>query len=108
AIIDAVRHQHTQVLLRGPDDPFVDAKLRKRDGTLADIGDDIDGISRVELPVHVAGATTMFLELWRNGAKVQEVPVTSDDFSAVLTDEPGPGDVRYRVELTNAGARRIV
>ena len=108
AIIDAVRHQHTQVLLRGPDDPFVDAKLRKRDGTLADIGDDIDGISRVELPVHVAGATTMFLELWRNGAKIQEVPVTSDDFSTVLHDEPGPGDVRYRVELTNAGARRIV
>jgi uncharacterized protein (TIGR03382 family) len=26
----------------------------------------------------------------------------------VLTDEPGPGDFRYRVELTNAGANRIV
>jgi MYXO-CTERM domain-containing protein len=108
AIIDAVRHQHTLVQLRGPDDPFVDAKLRKRDGTLADIGDDIDGISKVELPVHVAGASTMFLELWRNGVKIQEAPVTRDDFSAVLTDEPGAGDYRYRVELTNAGASRIV
>jgi uncharacterized protein (TIGR03382 family) len=50
----------------------------------------------------------MFVELWRNGAKVQEVPVTSDDFSTVLRDEPGAGDFRYRVELTNAGAARVV
>jgi hypothetical protein len=108
AIIDAVRHQHTQVLLRGPGDPLVDAKLRKRDGTLADIGDDIDGVSSVDLPIHVAGARSMFLELWRNGAKIQELSVTSDDFSASLHDEPGAGDFRYRVELTSAGASRVV
>lgn len=108
AIIDAVRHQHTLLQLRGPDDPFVDVKLQRRDGTLADIGDDIDGIATVALPVRVTGANSMFLELWRNGAKIQEVPVTSDDFPAILRDDPGAGDFRYRVELTNAGSSRIV
>jgi uncharacterized protein (TIGR03382 family) len=108
AIIEAVRHQHTMIQLRGPDDPFVDVKLEKRDGSLADIGDDIDGISDVAISVRVTGASGMFVEIWRNGAKIDQLPVTSDDFTGVAHDVPGAGDHRYRVELTDTGAKRVV
>lgn len=108
AIIDAVRHQHTMVQLRGPDDPFLDVKLQRRDGSLADVGDDIDGIADVAIPVHVTGASGMFVEIWRNGAKLTELPVNSDSFDSVAHDSPGKGDHRYRVELTDGGGRRVV
>jgi MYXO-CTERM domain-containing protein len=108
AIIDAVRHQHTMVQLRGPDDPFVDVKLQKRDGSLADVGDDVDGIADVAIPVRVKGASGMFIEVWRNGTKLVELPVTSDDFNGLAHDVPGKGDYRYRIELTDAGRRRVV
>jgi hypothetical protein len=83
AIMDAVRKHHTMVQLRGPDDPVVDVQMKTADGGLADIGDDVAGLGKVELPTHVTGASGYFLQLWRDGAMILEVPVTSNDFSTI-------------------------
>jgi uncharacterized protein (TIGR03382 family) len=96
------------VQLRGPDDPIVDVHLKTRDGQLAELGDDVDGIAEVELPLHVTGGNGTFVQVWRDGAKLVDLPVTSDDFTTTATDAPPAGDHRYRVELTDPGDQRLV
>ena len=108
AIIDAIRHGRTMVMLRGPDDPFVDAHVATKDGGQAEIGDDIDGIDHVSLDAHVTGGTGMFLQLWRDGQKLDQVPIDSDDFTTTLEDVPGAADHRYRLEIIDDANRRIV
>jgi hypothetical protein len=108
AIMDAVRHHRTMVQLRGPTDPIVDFHLKAHDGSLAEIGDDVDGIAKAEITLHVTGGNTMFVQVWRDGAMTSETPVTSDDFTTTVEDVPAPGDHRYRVELVDVGNMRIV
>lgn len=107
-IMDAVRKRHTMVMMRGPDDPIVDVQMKTADGKLADIGDDVPGIATAELPTHITGASGYFLQLWRDGQKALEVPVTSNDFTTTLTDTPTAGAHRYRVELDDQGSDRVV
>jgi len=108
AILDAVRHQRTKVQLRGPDDPDVAFAIKTARGGLADIGDDVDNISQVEMSVHVTGGNGMFVRIWRDGAQLTTTAVTSDDFTTTAQDVPGAGDHRYRVELNDIGNRRVV
>jgi hypothetical protein len=109
AIVDAVRHGRTLVQLRGPDDPMVEVTMRTVAGGAAEIGDEVDGIARAALTIHVTGGGGMFAQVWRNGAKLDPMlPVTSDDFTGTFEDTPGAGDFRYRVELVNDGNQRIV
>lgn len=109
AILDAVRHGRTMVALRGPDDPVLDLAMRTKTGGAAQIGDDVDGIGRVQLTVHVTGGAGMFAELWRNGALVDAPrPIPSGDTTVEFDDVPGAGDFRYRVELVDDTGRRVV
>jgi hypothetical protein len=109
AIIEAVRRGRTIVQLRGPDDPLLDVTLRNAAGGSAEIGDDVFGISRARLAIHVAGGDGMFAQVLRNGALVEpEVPVVGDDFTTTVEDAPGAGDFRYRVQLVNGGGQLIV
>jgi hypothetical protein len=108
AIVDALRHQRTKVQLRGPDDPDVDFAVKTAGGTLADIGDDVDGIARVEMPVHVTGGDGMFVQVWRDGDQLTQIAVTGHDFTATAHDVPGAGDHRYRIELIDDLNRRVV
>jgi len=108
AIIDAVRHQRTIVQLRGPDDPRVDVKLKTRDGGLAELGDDVEGIATVELPVRVTGGNGMFVQIWRDGETIAQIPVTSDELTTTARDVPGAGDHRYRVQLIDNSNRPVV
>ena len=109
AIIDAVRRGRTIVQLRGPDDPVVDATMATATGGSAEIGDDIDGIDRVRVAVHVTGGSGSFAQLWRNGAQVGDsIAIAGDDVTVELDDMPGPGDFRYRVELVQGASQRVV
>lgn len=109
AIVAAVRHGRTIVQLRGPDDPVVDATMATAGGGSAEIGDDVDGIDRVRVAVHVTGGGGTFAQLWRNGAQVGDsVPVTGADTTVELDDVPGAGDFRYRVELVAGSNQRVV
>jgi hypothetical protein len=109
AIIEAVRRGRTIVQLRGPDDPLLDVTLRSSAGGSAEIGDDVFGVSRARLAIHVTGGDGMFAQVWRNGAMVEpEVPVVGDDFSTTIEDVPGAGDFRYRVQLVNGSGQLIV
>lgn len=107
AIIDAVRHQHTKVKLRGPDDPDLEFAVVTASGGLADIGDDVTGVSRVEMPVQISGGDGMFAQIWRDGAQIAQVPVTGAAFSTTFEDTPGAGAHRYRAELVDEGGRRV-
>ncbi len=107
AIIDAVKHGRTMVKLRAPDDPDVDVHMKASGGTLAEIGDDVDGAA-AQIPVHVTGGHDTFLELYRDGVKISRTDVTSDDFTVTLNDAPEAGDYRYRVELLNDLNERIL
>jgi MYXO-CTERM domain-containing protein len=109
AIVDAIRHGRTMVQLRGPDDPIVDVTMRTATGGSAEIGDDVDDVDRVRIALHVTGGDRTFAQLWRNGVQVGDnVAITSDDVATELVDTPGPGDFRYRVELTNLTGQRVV
>lgn len=102
AIVDAVRHGRTIVQLRGPDDPLVDVTLSG-----FPIGDEDHTVTRAELKIHVTGGAGMFAQVWRDGEKVKQLEVASDDQTLSYTDEDG-GDHRYRVELVDDGNSRIV
>jgi hypothetical protein len=108
AIIDAVRHQRTMVQLRGPDDPVVELTVKKRDGSLAELGDDVDGIATVDMPIRVTGGNGTFVLVYRDGTEIDDIAVTRDDFTVTAHDVPGAGDHRYRVELLDIGNRRVV
>jgi len=108
AIIDAIRHGRTMVQLRGPDDPVVDVTMRTAAGGKAELGDDVSGIDRVHLDLHVTGGAGTFAQLWRNGAMVEQVAITSGDANLPIDDAPGTGNFRYRIELINDANQRVV
>jgi hypothetical protein len=108
AIIDAIKHRHTLVQLRGPDDPLVDATVDTKDGGKAEIGDEIDGVDHVHLDVHVTGGVGIFVQLWRDGAKLAQLPVDSDDFHHGFDDATTGKEQRYRIELINDAGNRLV
>jgi hypothetical protein len=109
AIVDGVRHQRTLAQLRGPDDPFVELTMKTKDGQTAGLGDDVPGISTANLTVHITGANGYFIQIWRNGAKIEHVPVTSDDFTKTFSDTPDVGaTTRYRAELVDDTNARVV
>ena len=109
AILEAIRHGRTMVQLRGPDDPIVDVTMRTATGGNAELGDDVDGIDRVRIALHVTGGNHTFAQLWRDGAQVSDnVAITTDDATIELDDTPGAGDARYRVELVNQVGQRVV
>lgn len=109
AIVDAIQHGRTMVLLRQPSDPAIDVQVARADGTKATIGDDLTA-ERVELEVTVPGGVGDFVQIWRDGEKLDgQQPVTADPQTLTFTDAPAPGAYRYRVEVVNnLGARLVV
>lgn len=108
AIIDAVAKGRTIVQLRGPDDPFVELTIARADGTTAEIGDDVADVGQVKATARVVGGSGTFVQLWRDGTKLESRPVTGDDVRVTFTDAPEAGHHRYRVELINDLNQRIV
>ncbi len=107
-IIAAVRARHTKAQLRGPDDPDVDFTMTAADGSEADIGDDAGQLSAAHVTVHVATGDGMFVQLWRDGAKVTQTAVAGDDFSWTYADTAAAGAHRWRIELVDDTNRRVV
>ncbi|MCX5747093.1 MAG: CehA/McbA family metallohydrolase, partial [Proteobacteria bacterium] len=108
AIIDGVKHGRTMVKLNGPAAPDLDVTMTTADGGVAEIGDDVDGVGHVTLPASIAHGAGGFVQLWRDGAKVSSTPIVGDDFTTMLSDTPGAGDFRYRVEIINDINQRVV
>ncbi len=109
AIVDGVRHQHTIAQLRGPDDPFVELTMKMKDGSSAEVGDDVDGVSSADMTVHVVGGNGYYVQIWRDGKKIAQKLVTSDDFEARFSDKPDVGGTtRYRAELMDDTNERVV
>jgi hypothetical protein len=108
AIIDGIKHGRTMVMMRGPDDPFVHATIRTHDGDDAEIGDDIVNLERVELSVHVTNGDATFVQMYRDGVKLDQVAVTGPEFDHTFVDVPGDGAFRYRVEMITDANQRIV
>ena len=107
AIIDAIKHGRTIVNLRGPDDPVVEFTAHGKGGATAQIGDDVSGVAEATFDIHITGASGDFIDLIRDGQKVQHVAVTSDDFKHTLTDGTA-GPHRYRVQLIDATNQPVV
>lgn len=103
AIVDAIRKGRTIVQLRGPDDPMVDLTING-----ARIGDDVADVADVTATVKITGGNGTFVGLLRDGALLEQQPVTSDDATLTFTDTPGEGPRRYRVEVRNDLSQRIV
>ena len=103
AIIEAIRRGRTIVQLRGPDDPFVEMTIGD-----AEIGDDVEGVAKVNVQAHVVGGDGTFIQLWRDGEKLGQTPVTGADFKSTFFDIPGAQLRRYRLELINDINQRIV
>ncbi|MCW5801050.1 MAG: CehA/McbA family metallohydrolase [Deltaproteobacteria bacterium] len=110
AILDGLRRGRTIVQLRGPDDPFVELTLARPGGGIAELGDEVAGVARAELTVHVVNprGETVFAQLWRDGEKLDQVPVEGADFTHTFADVPGAAPHRYRIELIDDANRRIV
>jgi hypothetical protein len=109
AIVEAIRKGRTIVQLRGPDDPQVDVTMRTAGGGEAEVGDDVEGIDRVRLAVHVVGGDGMIAQVWRDGEKLDgQQPVVGGDVTLAFEDVPGAGEFRYRVELIDDANHRIV
>lgn len=101
AIVDAVRKGRTIVLLRNPEDPYPEMTIATKDGGVAEIGDSIDGLAHVAITAHVVGGDGMFVQLWRDGEKLVQKPVSGADAKVSFEDTPGAGAHRYRIELIN-------
>jgi MYXO-CTERM domain-containing protein len=115
AIMDAIRAGRTIVQLRGPDDPFVEMTVKKKDGSIAEIGDEVY-VDHLDMTIHVVGGNGTFVQVWFDGKKATQIPVTSDDFTTKygpaaaatrgVTAAPAPN--RYRLELVTDANQRIV
>jgi MYXO-CTERM domain-containing protein len=103
AIVDAIRKGRTTVQLQGPDDPFVELTING-----AELGDEVADVASIEARVHVVGGAGTLVQLWRDGVKLEQKPVTGDDATLTFSDEPGAAKRRYRVELINDLSQRIV
>ena len=103
AIMRGIREGRTIVQLRGPDDPLVEMTIGD-----AQIGDTVTaGTAKIE--TRITGGAGMFVQLWRDGEKIEQVPVTTADFQHTFEDEPGDGKLRrYRIELINDTNNRVV
>jgi len=102
AIVDALKHGRTQVDLQGPGAPTVDFTFTQQDGTAAEIGDDVTTTaSSLAFPVHVTGGNGTFVQLWLDGAKIDQVSVTSDDFTTTFRTNATGLHERFRVQLIN-------
>jgi MYXO-CTERM domain-containing protein len=101
AIVDAIRHGRTIVQLRGPDDPLVDMTMTGANGAVAEIGDEVDAIDHVSIKAHVTGGSGMFVQLWKDGVKVDQQAVTSDDFTTTFERAPTGKPERFRIQLMN-------
>lgn len=106
AIMDAITHGRTIVNMRGPDDPLVEFTARDKAGATAEIGDDIT-VETATFDVHVAGANGYFIDLMRDGTKVQHVAITSDDFKHTFSDAT-VGSHRFRVQLIDETNQPVV
>jgi hypothetical protein len=98
-IRDGVKAGHTYVKLLGNDGPDLRFEARTAGGTRAIMGDVLHG-SSAELTARVfnlaEGAAPHTLQLLRDGAVVQEVPVTSTDQTFRFQATSG---ARYRLQL---------
>ena len=103
AIVDAIRHGRTIVKMRGPDDPMVELTLGGEG--VSDVLHDAGGPA--DLEIHVTGGTGMFAQVFRDGVKVHQADVTSDDAVLRYTDST-VGEHRFRIELVDDGNQRIV
>jgi hypothetical protein len=109
AIMRGIEEGRTIVQLRGPDDPFVEMTINDdNEGKDAEIGDTISAAT-VDVAAHVTGGSGNFLQLWRDGERLEQVEITSDDFRHTFSDDVGEGKHRrYRLELINDANNRIV
>jgi hypothetical protein len=103
AIADAIRKGRTAVQLRGFDDPFVEMTIGD-----AELGDTVENAAEVAIKARVSGGSGMIVQVWRDGEKLTQKDVTSDNFIATFEDEPGAQQRRYRVELINDLNQRVV
>jgi MYXO-CTERM domain-containing protein len=103
AIVAALHHGRTVVQLRGPDDPFVEMKIGD-----AEIGDEVSDVSEVTVSAHVVGGDGTIAQLWRDGMKLDQQPISGGDTTVTFTDAPGAAQRRYRIELINDLNQRIV
>jgi len=107
AIVDALLHHRTTVQLRGPSDPFVELTMKTSDGSDAEVGDDVDGVATAKMSVHVTSGDGTFIQIIRDGEMIEQIDVSGDDFTGTYEDNT-TGDHRYRVELKDDGAHRLV
>jgi len=103
AIVEAIRNGRTIVKLRNPDDPFVELTIGD-----AEIGEQLDDVSSVTARAHVVGGDGTFVQLWRNGVKLEQKAVAGNDTTITFDDAPDTGAWRYRVELINDLNQRLV
>ncbi|MEO8842950.1 MAG: CehA/McbA family metallohydrolase [Kofleriaceae bacterium] len=96
AIIDAVQHGRTMVDLQGPDAPTVDFKLDTHE-----IGDEVDDATHLAFTVHITGGDGTYIQLWKDGVKDEQRPVTGADFTTTFDRDPTAALARYRVQLIN-------
>jgi len=96
AIIDALKAGRTMVDLQGPDAPTVDFKLDSHE-----IGDEVDGATHLAFAVHITGGDGTFVQLWKDGVKDEQRPVTGDDFKTTFDRDPTETLARYRIQLIN-------
>jgi hypothetical protein len=101
AILDAIRKGRTMVALRGPEDPTLDVHVATKTGALAELGDDVDNIDTVRMPLTITGGAGNFVQLWRDGEKIAQLEITSDDFTHTFEDEPA-SRIAYRVAVAMA------
>jgi hypothetical protein len=107
AILEAVRSGRVIVNLRGPDDPLVELSLTSDHGGNAAIGETI-AADRATLEAHVVGGMGTELEIHRNGTKVDEVVVASQDWTQSFPYTIDPGGDRFRAELTTGSDPIVV
>lgn len=91
ALVAAVRAGHTEVALRGPDDPLVELHTVGADPK--GIGDTARG-EHVKIDAHVVGGNGMWLSLVQDGDEVANVLVDQDDWTH-----------RFAVTVRAAGSR---
>jgi MYXO-CTERM domain-containing protein len=111
AIVDAVRAGRTIVQLRGPDDPIAIMTIAMTGGAggdVAEIGDSISGLATVRVSADITGGDGTIVQLWRDGERLAQKPVTGADTRVTFEDTPGAQLRRYRIELINDLNQRLV
>lgn len=99
AIIDAVKHGRTVVQLRTAFDAFAEMTMKTQSGSDAEIGDEVDGVDHIAITAHVTGGDGDIVQLFRNGAKVDQAAVSRSDFTTQFQRAPSGDLERYRLEV---------